>query len=258
VQTLGYNPWQNRRQVAMNIGVVFGQKPQLLWDIPAGESFKLLKSLYNVPDEVYRYTFNEAVERLELEDLLKTPVRLLSLGQRMRCDLAASLIHAPAVAFLDEPTIGMDVLVKERVRDFMLDMRKKFGTTILLTTHDLKDISTTSERLLVLDKGKLLYDGSLKGFETKYARERRIEAELAVAPRKATVLAVEKDLKALGAKAEWADGLLLKVSCGKPQTAPKVTGVLLKRLNVLDLTLHGADIESIVTRLYRKSTVKSK
>ena len=252
VFTLGHNPWQNRRQVAMNIGVVFGQKPQILWDIPAGESFKLLKSLYNIPDSVYDFTYKEAVARLELEELLKTPVRLLSLGQRMRCDLAASLIHAPAVAFLDEPTIGMDILVKERVREFILELRNKFGTTILLTTHDLKDISSTSERLLVLDKGRLLYDGSLKGFEKRFARERSIDAELASQPIKRLQNAVEKELKALNAKAQWEEGLRLKVICRKPGTAPKITGILLKRLQVLDLTLHGADIDSIVTKLYRK------
>ncbi|HEV8551121.1 MAG TPA: ATP-binding cassette domain-containing protein, partial [Polyangiaceae bacterium] len=178
IETLGVVPHAERRRLSQNIGVVFGQKPQILWDIPARDSFRLLKAMYGVPDDVFRFTYTEAVERLELGPFIDTPVRLLSLGQRMRCDLAAALLHAPAVAFLDEPTIGLDVLVKERVREHLVEMRRRFGTTIVLTTHDLKDISATCERLLVLDRGQLLYDGSRAGFEARYAEGRTLTVAL--------------------------------------------------------------------------------
>ncbi|HJT23238.1 MAG TPA: ATP-binding cassette domain-containing protein, partial [bacterium] len=177
LEVLGHTPWKERRQLALNIGVVFGQRPQLLWDIPVQETFELLKTMYRIPKDVYDAVYGEALGRLGLEPLLGTPVRHLSLGQRMRCDLAAALLHAPAVVFLDEPTIGLDLSVKEQVREFIADIQAKFGLTLLITTHDLKDITETCDRLLLLDKGKLLFDGSIRAFEQKYASDRRIVAE---------------------------------------------------------------------------------
>ena len=177
LEVLGRVPWKERRQLALNIGVVFGQRPQLLWDIPVRETFELLKTMYRIPEDVYKAVYGEALHRLGLEPLLNTPVRHLSLGQRMRCDLAAALLHAPAIVFLDEPTIGLDLSVKEQVREFITDIQTKFGITLLITTHDLKDITETCDRLLLLDKGKLLFDGSIRAFEQKYASDRRIVAE---------------------------------------------------------------------------------
>jgi len=255
VRTLGLHPWKERRRLALNIGVVFGQKPQLLWDIPAGESFKLLKTMYRIPDEIYRYTYSEAVERLELTELLKTPVRLLSLGQRMRCDLAASLLHAPKVAFLDEPTIGLDVLVKERVREHLVEMRRRFGTTVLLTTHDLKDISATCERLIVLDKGSVLYDGGLGGFEERFAAERTLFVDLASAPTDDAKQALGRELDLEGARLTWESPRRLRVDC-RPASAPRVTAAVLNRLEVSDLALKGAEIDALVTELYRSTPRK--
>jgi ABC-2 type transport system ATP-binding protein len=251
VETLGLNPWRSRRKLALHIGVVFGQRPQLLWDIPAGESFKLLKAMYRIPDEVYRFTYREAVERLELAELLKTPVRLLSLGQRMRCDLAASLLHAPAVAFLDEPTIGLDVLVKERVREYLVDMRARFGTTVLLTTHDLKDISATCDRLIVLDKGLVLYDGGLRGFEERFTEERTVIIDLTTGPAPEVAEAVRREVEDAGARLAWDGERRLRVECPASAIAPKVTAMVLQRLDVRDLALHGAEIDTLVARLYR-------
>jgi ABC-2 type transport system ATP-binding protein len=250
-ETLGFNPWKERRKLALNIGVVFGQKPQLLWDIPAGESFKLLKAMYRIPDEIYRFTFHETVERLEIERLLKTPVRLLSLGERMRCDLAASLLHAPAVAFLDEPTIGMDVLVKERVRELLIQMRQRFGMTMVLTTHDLKDISTTCERLIVLDQGALLYDGDLAGFQRQFAGERSVLVELAQDPHPLRQAELERELEGLSARPHWEAPRRLRVVCKRAGTLPLVTSRVLHYLEVEDLSLHGTEIETIVAELYR-------
>jgi ABC-2 type transport system ATP-binding protein len=251
VETLGVVPWKERRRLAQSLGVVFGQKPQILWDIPARESFQLLKAMYAIPDEVYRFTYKEAVERLELAEFLGTPVRLLSLGQRMRCDLAAALLHAPAVAFLDEPTIGLDVLVKERVREHLIEMRRRFGTTIVLTTHDLKDISATCERLLVLDHGRLLYDGSRQGFEERFATERTLTLELEDELGETERQALERELAREGAELTLAGGRRLTVTCTRSAGVPKLTALLLGKLRVRDLTLQGSEIEAIVTRLYR-------
>jgi ABC-2 type transport system ATP-binding protein len=256
VETLGLNPWRNRRRLALHIGVVFGQRPQLLWDIPAGESFKLLKAMYGIPDDVYRYTYGEAVDRLELADLLKTPVRLLSLGQRMRCDLAASLLHAPAVAFLDEPTIGLDVLVKERVREYLVEMRARFGTTVLLTTHDLKDISATCDRLIVLDKGLVLYDGSLRGFEERFTGERTVVVDLASGPAPGVAEEVERAIEGAGARLTWDGERRLRVECPSSAIAPKVTAIVLQRFEVRDLAFQGAEIDTLVARLYRTAPRK--
>jgi ABC-2 type transport system ATP-binding protein len=249
--TLGFNPWKERRKLALNMGVVFGQKPQLLWDIPARESFELLKAMYAIPADVFRFTFGEAVERLELGPFLDTPVRLLSLGQRMRCDLAAALLHAPAIAFLDEPTIGLDVLVKERVREHLVEMRKRFGTTIVLTTHDLKDISATCERLVVLDQGRLLYDGSLDGFEERFAEERTLVADLETDPPSAARHALEAELVKDGATPTWETERRLRVECPRRGTAPRVTSAVLKHFAVRDLEVESVGIDAIVTRLYR-------
>jgi ABC-2 type transport system ATP-binding protein len=251
VETLGMVPFKSRRTLAQSVGVVFGQKPQILWDIPARASFELLKAMYAIPDDVYRYTYREAVERLELQAFLDTPVRLLSLGQRMRCDLAASLLHAPAIAFLDEPTIGLDVLVKERVREHLIEMRRRFGTTILLTTHDLKDISATCERLLVLDRGRLLYDGTREGFQTRFADERTLAVELERAPDEATKRALEGEVAPEGVRLSWDGELRLRVDCPRAASAPKVTAAVLRSLAVRDLSLQGVELETIVMRLYR-------
>jgi ABC-2 type transport system ATP-binding protein len=255
VETLGVVPHEQRRRLAQSIGVVFGQKPQILWDIPARDSFRLLKAMYRVPEEVYRFTYGEAVERLELGEFLDTPVRLLSLGQRMRCDLAAALLHAPAVAFLDEPTIGLDVLVKERVREHLVEMRRRFGTTIVLTTHDLKDISATCERLLVLDRGMLLYDGSRQGFEARYAEGRTLDVTLDAEAEAPVRELLARDVEGEELTFDWSVPRRLRVECARSASAPRVTASVLKHLSVADLSVHGAELDAIVTRLYRGGKV---
>jgi ABC-2 type transport system ATP-binding protein len=160
-------------------------------------------------------------------------------------------LHAPAVAFLDEPTIGLDVLVKERVREHLIEMRRRFGTTVVLTTHDLKDISATCERLLVLDHGRLLYDGSRTGFEQRFATERTLTLELEEDLTEAERLALERELAAEHAELVVAGHRLITVSTARSAVVPKLTALLLGRLRVRDLTLQGSEIEAIVTRLYR-------
>jgi ABC-2 type transport system ATP-binding protein len=254
LEVLGRVPWRERRQLAGDIGVVFGQRPQLLWDIPVRETFTLLKTMYRIPSAVYEVTYGEAVRRLELEPLLSVPVRQLSLGQRMRCDLAASLLHAPAIAFLDEPTIGLDVSVKEQVREYIRDMQSRFGTTLLITTHDLKDITETCDRLLLLDKGKLLFEGSLREFERKFARNRKIVAELEKPADPAMRDELTLELRRRGGELKEFEGHRISVEYAVDGSAPALTQLILTRLAVTDLALEKADIESIVASIYRRSS----
>ena len=252
LQVLGLDPWRQRRQLAGQIGVVFGQRPQLLWDIPVQETLSLLRTMYRIPKDVYDVTYRQAVERLELGPLLPVAVRKLSLGQRMRCDLAASLLHAPAIAFLDEPTIGLDVSVKEQVRQYIRDMQQRFETTLLLTTHDLKDITETCDRLLLLDRGKLLFDGSLKDFERRFATKRRIVIELERATTEPARAALERELRELGAELQECRGHRVVVCYERDGLAPVLTQHLLSRLPVTDIVLEKADIDSMVASIYRR------
>ena len=256
LEVLGLLPWKQRRELALNIGVVFGQRPQLLWDIPVRETFRLLKTMYRIPEDVYQVTYSQAVKRLGLEPLLATPVRQLSLGQRMRCDLAAALLHAPAIAFLDEPTIGLDLSVKEQVREFIADMQERFGTTLLITTHDLKDITETCDRLLVLDKGSLLFDGSLGDFEAKFASDRRIVIEVHKPVEDKDKQALSHEIQKLGGSLKECEGHRVVVEHGEEGAAPALTQLLLSRLPVVDLNLEKTDIETIVTRIYRQPVGK--
>ena len=157
----GRIPWKNRMAHVREIGVVFGQRSQLWWDVPVADSFELLKDIYRIPPSTYQNNLEELVELLNLSELLKTPVRQLSLGQRMRCEIAASLLHDSAILFLDEPTIGLDAVSKLAVREFILARNRTHGTTVILTTHDMQDIEALTNRIILIGKGKILMDGGL-------------------------------------------------------------------------------------------------
>ncbi|MFS0726172.1 ATP-binding cassette domain-containing protein [Paenibacillus sp. 1P07SE] len=175
----GFIPHKEREAFVRGIGVVFGQRSQLWWDIGVIESFQLLRKVYKVPEAEYRKRLNELVERLKLADLLHRPVRKLSLGQRMRCELVAALLHNPSILFLDEPTIGLDILVKTEIRDFLKEMNREHGTTILLTTHDLQDIEALCSRVIMLDDGQIIYDGNLTDLKSKWSKGREIQFQFA-------------------------------------------------------------------------------
>lgn len=171
----GMDPHKQREEFVRTIGVVFGQRSQLWWDIAVQESFRLLKKVYRVSDEDYKNHMGHVIETLEIGSLLDKPVRKLSLGQRMRCELAAALIHNPPLLFLDEPTIGLDVLVKLRIRKFLKEINERYKTTILLTTHDLTDIEALCERVVLLDEGKIVYDGKLAELQTNTVEAKQVE-----------------------------------------------------------------------------------
>ncbi len=183
IEVAGFVPWKERQAYTRHIGVVFGQRSSLWWDIAVVESLRLLQRIYEIPEKDFQERIEWFDEVLGLKEYLQTPTRKLSLGQRMRSELAAALIHNPAVVFLDEPTIGLDVAVKARIRDFLRSVNRDFNTTILLTTHDIDDIEALAERVIVIDEGRFIYDGSLGGLKTRLGASRQIhvtteEAEL--------------------------------------------------------------------------------
>ncbi|WP_033344469.1 ABC transporter ATP-binding protein [Catenuloplanes japonicus] len=178
VRVAGLSPHRDRIANARQVGVLFGQRSQLWWDLPVRESFTLLRDMYGVPDSLYRARMKRFDEVLDLGSILPVVARKLSLGQRMRADLAAALLHGPRIAYLDEPTIGLDIAVRDRVREFLRQLRDE-GTTIMLTTHDLGDIEDVCERLVIIDRGRVIYDGSLAAVKDDFARERRIHLQLA-------------------------------------------------------------------------------
>jgi len=166
---MGRTPWKERVAHVSRIGVVFGQRSQLWWDVPIGDSFSLLKDIYGIPAESYKKRLHALTEAMDIGPLLKTPARQLSLGQRMRCELAAALLHSPDILFLDEPTIGLDAVSKLALRKFLKEENRRSGVTVLLTTHDMDDIEALCERVLVIGRGKVLYDGPLSKLREKYA-----------------------------------------------------------------------------------------
>lgn len=179
-QVDGYVPWRDRKAYVQQIGVVFGQRSQLWWDIPVIDSFHLLKEIYKVKEEVFSETLDELIELLDLQEIVTVPTRQLSLGQRMRCEIAAALLHRPKILFLDEPTIGLDAVSKLAVRSFIKKINRDFKTTVILTTHDMQDIEHLAQRILMIGKGKLLFDGDLSAFRSLKRQEESTLDELLV------------------------------------------------------------------------------
>ncbi|TYP70591.1 ABC transporter ATP-binding protein [Paenibacillus methanolicus] len=194
IQVNGFVPYKEREKFVRGIGVVFGQRSQLWWDIGVIESFQLLRKVYRVSEADYRKRLDELVERLQLAELLNRPVRKLSLGQRMRCELVASLLHNPSILFLDEPTIGLDIVVKTEIRDFLKQMNKEHGTTILLTTHDLQDIEALCSRVIMLDDGRIIYDGGLDELKARWSKGREIHFQFGNQPELAKLRERTNDL----------------------------------------------------------------
>jgi len=178
VEVLGMTPWKQRIETVRNIGVVFGQRTQLWWDLPVIESFQLLKDIYRISEDSYEQQFERSMELLNLKELLDVPVRQLSLGQRMKCDLAAVLLHSPKILYLDEPTIGLDAVSKLAIRDIIGRINREQGVTVILTTHDMDDIESLCRRVIVINHGRIFMDGSLQQLRALVTTERRLIVDL--------------------------------------------------------------------------------
>ncbi len=251
VRVGGFDPSRQRRQYVRNIGVVFGQRTQLWWDIAVVEAFKLLRRVYRVEQADYEARIAKFIEVLDIGRLLHRPVRKLSLGERMRCDLVAALLHNPPVLFLDEPTIGLDVDAKARIRDFIAELNRNEGTTVLLTTHDMVDIEELCPRVIVIDRGHILFDGSQEQIRSRFGRRRRIILDLfeAVEPKQIRALlpAEEIELHQVGPHRYEISFPLVGLS------ASALIDPLLGQLKVADLSLTEPDLAEIVRNIYRKS-----
>lgn len=241
---MGYTPWTDRTNYVKNIGVVFGQRTQLWWDVPVMDSYELLRDIYKIPEKAYKSTLELLIETLDLSDLIHTPVRQLSLGQRMRCEIGASLLHSPDVLFLDEPTIGLDAVSKIAVRQFIQTVNKERGITVILTTHDMNDIEALAERILLIGKGTLLYDGNVQGLRGRFGTRRTITAEyqdhhLPLNLPDVTILSATSNRAILSVDTE-----LNNVS--------DIIQQLSNQVQLMDVTIQAQPIEDIIVQMYRE------
>jgi ABC-2 type transport system ATP-binding protein len=243
VEVLGMVPYRRRKQLAQRIGVVFGQRTQLWWDLPLIDSLELLRYVYRVPAERYARNIRRLRELLDLDAFLRTPVRQLSLGQRMRGDLAAALLHDPEVIYLDEPTIGLDVVAKHRVRDFLREINRTDGVTVLLTTHDMTDVEQLCSRLVIIDHGTLLYDGTLEGIRDSLGTERTLVVDLDEDVAGPLIVPLAQEVRADGPR-RWLQFNRLET------TAAELIAEVAARYRLHDLTIEEPDIERIVRRIY--------
>ncbi|MGW4534200.1 ABC transporter ATP-binding protein [Nocardia sp. NPDC004340] len=245
LRTCGLDPVRQRRELASRIGVVFGQRSQLWWDLPLRESFSILAAIHRLEPAAARARTAELITQLEMGGTLDTPVRQLSLGQRMRAEVAAALLHSPELVILDEPTIGLDVLSKQRLREFLRHERTQRGTTLLLTTHDMGDIERLCERVLVVDHGRLIYDGTLAGLGATVGAQRVLTVDLAEPTADLDDLPGAKLLDSAGA------GMRQRLAFDtETTTAAQLLAAVSARAEVRDLSIEEPDIEDVVRRLY--------
>lgn len=249
----GKNPTRNRKSYVKEIGVVFGQRTQLWWDLPLRETYGVLKEIYEVPEDSYKKRMAFLNEVLELDDFISSPVRTLSLGQRMRADIAASLLHSPKVLFLDEPTIGLDVVVKDNIRKAIEYINRQEKTTVILTTHDLADIEQLSKRIVMIDKGTKVFDGTIADLKSKYGQIREMYFETGTA-NAAEVLGYSKHFNLGGDDLSIeAEGNALKVRFNSSVVpVSDMLSYTLDKVNVSDISVKDADIEEIIRRLYEQ------
>jgi ABC-2 type transport system ATP-binding protein len=244
VSVAGVDPQRNRLELARRIGVVFGQRTQLWWDLPLRDSFELLRHVYRVPAERHAANLDAFVELLDMGPFLDTPVRQLSLGQRMRGDVCASLLHDPTILYLDEPTIGLDVVSKARVREFLATINRERGVTIVLTTHDLADVERLCSRLIVIDHGRVIQDGTVASIKDAYGAYRTVVVDLEEA---GPPLVVD------GATVVEIDGPRQWLRFDRSATtAAAVINAVVAQARVVDLAIEDPDIEDVVTKIYTR------
>jgi ABC-2 type transport system ATP-binding protein len=243
----GFVPFRQRSQYVKTIGVVFGQRTQLWWDIAVIESFKLLRRIYGVSQRDFDARMERFDQILNIRDYLHTPVRKLSLGERMRCDLAAALLHNPPLLFLDEPTIGLDVVAKDHIRQFLRAINREFRTTVLLTTHDLDDIEELCRRIMIIDRGKVLYDGPLSHLKEKLLRTKQIKFALKDRAQAAGVSGFSRD----GLELEQVDELTYRIRFDRVKiAAADLIRQILSAVEVRDILIEDEPIEEIIKRIY--------
>ncbi len=247
VRTNGFVPYKQRSAYTRTIGVVFGQRTQLWWDIAVVESFRLLKKIYEVPDRDYQARLRRFDEILELGRYLHTPVRKLSLGERMRCDVAAAMLHNPPLVFLDEPTIGLDIVAKENIRTFLREINRQFGTTMLLTTHDLSDIEELCARLMIIDHGRLLFDGGLADLKDQLWRESAVRFDLKTPDQAAHLHRLDLP----GVACDRLDELRYRLHFPREEwSTAEIIRRVINAVEVRDIVIEEQSIEDVVKRIY--------
>lgn len=245
VKVLGYEPFKRQTQFQEQFALVMGQKNQLWWDLPAMESFLLNKEIYEIPQDKFQKVVKDLSFMLKVEDILKVQVRKLSLGQRMKCELIASLLHSPKILFLDEPTIGLDVVAQKNMRDFIKEYNKQFKATIILTSHYMVDVKELCKRVIIINEGKILYDGLLDKIVNKFAPFKVVNIDF---DSSATLSVDRKNLKTVGDIKEF-DKLHAVIHVPKDEAAKRV-GKLLSRFPVSDLTIEDPAIEDIIRQIF--------
>jgi ABC-2 type transport system ATP-binding protein len=254
IEVAGLTPWRQRARNALNIGVVFGQRSQLWWDLPLIESFKLIAKMYHMERPRYEANLAHFRELLELDEFINTPVRQLSLGQRMRGDLAAALLYDPRIVYLDEPTVGLDVLAKERIRGFIETINRERQTTVLLTTHDLGDVERLCRRIILIDRGKLLYDGSIVRLKEAYAPHRVLVVQFA--PNGSGLPVIDASLDIPGAEfVRYEEGKVwLRFD---PASVPvhSLIAEVTARYAISDLSIVEPELEDVIRQIYQEKQV---
>ena len=243
LRVAGLEPQRNRVELARRIGVVFGQRTTLWWDLPLRDSFELLQKMYRIPHERFRHNLTRFVDLLDLGDQLDTPVRQLSLGQRMRGDITAALLHDPEILYLDEPTIGLDVISKGRLREFLRALNTERGTTLMLTTHDLQDIEALCDRVIVIDHGTAVFDGTLAGLHQQGGSSRTLVVDL---------VDVSEPIEVHGAVVKKVEGPRQWLSFPTDASAAPIVGAVAAAYDVADLSIKEPDIEDVIRDLYSR------
>lgn len=247
IRVSGIVPYKERRKYVGKIGVVFGQKSQLQWDLPVMDSFELLKAIYRIPEETYKKNLNRYTEMLDMSNFLKQPVRQLSLGQKMRADIAAALLHSPEIVFFDEPTIGVDVVGKDSIRNFIRDLNAEDKVTMIFTTHDMQDIEKTCNRLIIINKGSKIYDGTLEGVRKLHGSSRQLDV----------FFMNDEEVRPIpGVEIEEVDKRHSQlIFDGKRVHINDLMSHLLSTYNVKDINIAEPDIESIIRKIYSREKV---
>lgn len=244
---MGYTPWKDRAEYVKHIGVVFGQRSQLWWDVPVLDSFELLRDIYRIPDTQYKKNVSMLTEMLALETIVQMPVRQLSLGQRMRCEIAASLLHSPKLLFLDEPTIGLDAVSKLAVRSFIKTLNKEQGVTVILTTHDMSDIEALASRILMIGKGSLLYDGSLDELKGRFGTGRTVTVDYR---------GISEPIEVPGtAILEWSPERAIYSFDPERTTLAEIVSRLSESVEVVDIEVASKDIDEMIVQLYEEHQI---